>query len=406
MTAPLSDDPASTDHVLGYPREQVEALCRELLDLRREIRGERSDAEFAHLRKLERWGRWCTAAGYATGWVAPNLVSAGLIGLGKSTRWAIVNHPISHGGYDGVPGIPERYTRKRFAKGWRRLIDWFDWITPEAWHQEHDIMHHFSLGETGDPDVVERNFDWLRDNKLPLGARYLLASAMAATWKFSYYAPTTLMELQIARARAAGEPEPPHSILVEDLWDPRSARGRELWTSCFLPYAGVHFLFVPAAFLPLGPWAVFSTWCNAILGEIVANVHGYVVIAPNHTGDDMTRFDEPGEGRAEFFLRQITGSVNFRTGGDFNDWLHGWLNYQIEHHLFPSMSQLEYQKLQPRVKALCEKYGVPYVQESVWRRVAKTLDVMVGKRSMKRWPREAPRPSRREFAPVDRAAVA
>jgi hypothetical protein len=35
---------------------------------------------------------------------------------------------------------------------------------------------------------------------------------------------------------------------------------------------------------------------------------------------------------------------------------------QIEHHLWPDMSMLAYQRVAPKVKACCEKYGVPYVQ--------------------------------------------
>ena len=32
----------------------------------------------------------------------------------------------------------------------------------------------------------------------------------------------------------------------------------------------------------------------------------------------------------DFYLRAVIGSANFRTGGNVNDFLHGWLNYQIE----------------------------------------------------------------------------
>ena len=35
--------------------------------------------------------------------------------------------------------------------------------------------------------------------------------------------------------------------------------------------------------------------------------------------------------------------VNFNTGSDANDFMHGWLNYQIEHHMFPDLSMLSYQ---------------------------------------------------------------
>jgi len=36
------------------------------------------------------------------------------------------------------------------------------------------------------------------------------------------------------------------------------------------------------------------------------------------------------------------------------------------------------------VKALCEKHNIPYIQESVFTRLRKTLDIMVGKTSMLR----------------------
>ena len=88
-------------------------------------------------------------------------------------------------------------------------------------------------------------------------------------------------------------------------------------------------------------------------------------------------------------LRQVIASVNFRTGaphttlGDLNDFLHGWLNYQIEHHAFPQLSMLSYQKSAPLMRAICEKHGVPYVQQNVFRRLKKTADIMVGATSMR-----------------------
>ncbi len=37
-----------------------------------------------------------------------------------------------------------------------------------------------------------------------------------------------------------------------------------------------------------------------------------------------------------------------------------YLNFQIEHHLFPSMPQYNHPKIAHRVKALFEKHGVEY----------------------------------------------
>ncbi|XP_052812522.1 acyl-CoA 6-desaturase-like [Mya arenaria] len=45
----------------------------------------------------------------------------------------------------------------------------------------------------------------------------------------------------------------------------------------------------------------------------------------------------------------------------FNDWFTGHLNFQIEHHLFPTMPRHNLYKIAPLVKSLCEKHNVPYI---------------------------------------------
>eukprot|EP01082_Thalassiosira_pseudonana_P004600 g4054.t1 g4054 contig15:244867-245283(-) len=89
-----------------------------------------------------------------------------------------------------------------------------------------------------------------------------------------------------------------------------------------------------------------------------------------------------------FYLRQVLASVDFWTGSDINDFMHGYLNYQIEHHLWPSLSMLSYKRSQPLVKALCKKHGVPYVQENVFKRLKKTVDIMTGASSMRWFPED------------------
>lgn len=46
------------------------------------------------------------------------------------------------------------------------------------------------------------------------------------------------------------------------------------------------------------------------------------------------------------------------------DWWMSYLNFQIEHHLFPSMPQFRHPHISPRVKAFFEKHGLPYQQRS------------------------------------------
>ena len=73
------------------------------------------------------------------------------------------------------------------------------------------------------------------------------------------------------------------------------------------------------------------------------------------------------------------GSVNYCTGSDVIDASQGFLNYQVEHHLFPNLPLSQYQKMQPIVKELCTKYNIEYRQENVFKRVKMTADLMVGR---------------------------
>jgi len=50
----------------------------------------------------------------------------------------------------------------------------------------------------------------------------------------------------------------------------------------------------------------------------------------------------------------------------FNDWFTGHLNFQIEHHLFPTMPRHNLYKIAPMVRSLCEKHNVPYTVKPLW----------------------------------------
>merc|ERR1711988_1585170 len=139
-------------------------------------------------------------------------------------------------------------------------------------------------------------------------------------------------------------------------------------------------------------WAAVA---NLALSDVLSNIHSFIIIATNHCGDDMYKFENsivPRSGSS--YMRAVTSSSNFRTANgvgkpvhgftaDLNDFLHGWLNYQVEHHAFPQLSMLSYQKSAPQMRAICERHGVPYVQQNVFRRLKKTADIMVGATSMR-----------------------
>lgn len=82
--------------------------------------------------------------------------------------------------------------------------------------------------------------------------------------------------------------------------------------------------------------------------------------APNHKGMPLV----PKDLRVDFLRRQVLMSRNIR-GGRVTDFMMGGLNYQIEHHLFPSMPRPNLIKVRPLVRAHCERHGVQYTETSL-----------------------------------------
>jgi fatty acid desaturase len=380
--------------LLHFDHLDYRALGDEIKEIRLDLDADRSEADLKHLRKIERWGRLCTLAGYATAWIVPNPLSAFLISQGNFTRWTMVAHHVTHRGYDKTPGAPQRYNSKHFARRWRRFVDWLDWIVPDAWDYEHNVFHHYYTGEVTDPDLVERNVDFFRTWRMPIPIKAVVIAFFMCTWKLLYYAPNTIWILQQVRARkqkARSDQGKLREVVPDDhrpvttlrLLLPISAEGREFWRRSVLPYGIVRFVLTPLLFLPLGNWAAICVLINVLIAEVFTNIHTFLMIVPSHAASDLYRFTTPVAGRNEFYVRQIIGTSNYRCGSDLNDFLHGFLNYQIEHHLWSDLSMRQYQQVQPRVKALCEKYGIPYVQESIFTRFFKLWKILLGVESMR-----------------------
>lgn len=359
-------------------------FARELDALHARLRAGIGEADRAHYRKLKRWSLGASLLGLGTSWLAANPLSVLLLALGNVTRWAVVAHHSSHGAMDEVPGAPAHETSRRFARGLRRWVDWMDWIHPDAWHHEHDFLHHARTGDPGDPDITELNVRLLRASAAPRPLKWLVIAFFACTWKLTYYAPNTFHILWRERQRRAGArllPESREAFLRTLL--PFSREGLAFWWQCALPYVAFRFMALPALFLPLGAGAAANALLNLLAAELVANAWAFFIIVPNHSGEDLHRFEDKAKDKAEYYLRQVVGSTNFTCGTDTVDFLQGFLNYQVEHHLWPRLPPLKLQQAQPEVKALCAKYGIPYVQESVHRRAARLVRLLLGDASMR-----------------------
>jgi fatty acid desaturase len=90
--------------------------------------------------------------------------------------------------------------------------------------------------------------------------------------------------------------------------------------------------------------------------------------APNHKGMPILLASD----KTDFLRRQVLTSRNVR-GGWLTDLALGGLNYQIEHHLFPSMPRPNLRRAQALVAAFCADRDVPYTQTSLLASYAQAL---------------------------------
>jgi fatty acid desaturase len=93
-----------------------------------------------------------------------------------------------------------------------------------------------------------------------------------------------------------------------------------------------------------------------------------ISFAPNHKG--MPLLD--GDDQCDFLRRQALTSRNV-TGGWLTDLALGGLNYQIEHHLFPSMPRPNLRKAQPLIREFCRQRELSYCQTSLTDSYAQAL---------------------------------
>ncbi|MFI8593138.1 fatty acid desaturase family protein [Microbacterium sp. NPDC078428] len=109
--------------------------------------------------------------------------------------------------------------------------------------------------------------------------------------------------------------------------------------------------------LPLGMAFAFLGVQLAVFG-----VYMGAAFAPNHKG--MPIIDR--DAKLDFFSKQVRTSRNV-SGGWWATWLMGGLNYQVEHHLFPSMPRPHLAQAREIVREACVSFDVPYSETTLWR---------------------------------------
>jgi fatty acid desaturase len=209
----------------------------------------------------------------------------------------------------------------------------------QGWWVDKHNRHHSHPNHAGkDPDIADGVLAWTHEQ----------ASRRRAIGRF-----LTLRQGQLFFPLLLLEGLNLHVSSVRSLRQ-RPARRRLIEAGALLIH-GAAYLTVLFTVLSPGKAIVFMLVHKAVFGLYMGST-----FAPNHKG--MPVFD--ADAKIDYLRRQVLTSRNVR-GGRMIDFLLGGLNYQIEHHLFPSMTRPSLRRAQPTVQAYCRKHGISYSQTSL-----------------------------------------
>lgn len=118
----------------------------------------------------------------------------------------------------------------------------------------------------------------------------------------------------------------------------------------------------------IGLWKgiVFLLVQQALFGLYMASV-----FAPNHKGMLIVGKDEP----MDFLRLQVLTARNVKAH-PITDFWYGGLNYQVEHHLFPSMARNQLREAQGIIRKFCEERQIAYYETSIINSYVEILDYL------------------------------
>lgn len=221
-------------------------------------------------------------------------------------------------------------------------------VSANFWRQKHLVVHH------PHPNVVGVDKD---ADLAPVFAldqeEYARAKGLHRWWYRNqiYFLPVVLIGNYFSVAWDAW------MFLFRRLADPRHRDASHLWDLFALLLHLVVWLIVPMMIFDPIDVLVFTLVRFTIMSYAM-----FALFAPAHYPADALLVDKSALGK-NFLMLQTLTTINFR-GGPIGRLLCGGVDYQIEHHLFPTISHRHYPEMSRHVKAFCEKHGYPYRSES------------------------------------------
>jgi fatty acid desaturase len=270
---------------------------------------------------------WALFVMVGNSWTA--LAVAPLVGM-MFTQLGFIGHDAGH---NQVFGTRRRNRVLGLTVGNALIGLSFGW-----WVPKHNA-HHAHPNEMGrDPDMGEGvALAW---SDAPGNGRGPLASWLAR-WQAPLFFPLMLL-------RSGGM----HVLGIQRLLRRRD-HASAVEASLLMLHAALYLTVVLWVLSPLRALAFIA------VQQAVFSLYLGISFAPNHKGMPIIE----SATAAGFARRQVVTARNIR-GGRLTTFLLGGLNYQIEHHLFPSMPRPSLRRVQGLVRDFCAATDLGYSEES------------------------------------------
>src|SRR6478735_7247832 len=336
--------------------EEVEALGAELDELRAEIEASRGASDAAYINRLITIQRRLAAAGrltlFASRWKPAFFAGAAMLGIAKILENMEIGHNVMHGQWDWM-NDPEIH-----SSNW----EWDTAQPAEQWKHSHNYVHHQFTNVLGhDNDIGYGVLRMAREQKWhPHNLGQPVYNALLAGL-FQWGVALHDLDLEAIRK---GKKDP---VEMKRQLRQIGRKGRNQILKDYVVYPAL-----------TGPAWKSTLKANAT-ANLTRNLWSYMIIFCGHFPDGALHFTEEeleDETRAEWYLRQMLGSANFG-GGRTLHVLSGSLGYQIEHHLFRDLPSNRYPEIAVKVRALCEKYDIPYTIGPLHRQYGQALRTII-----------------------------
>ncbi|MEV0357621.1 acyl-CoA desaturase [Nocardia sp. NPDC050697] len=327
------------DGPLVLSPEDIEEIGRALDELRDRVSADLGERDREYLYKVIKAQRGFEVAGRGLmylGFLPPFwLAAVASLSVSKILDNMEIGHNVMHGQYDWMrePDINSRE------------FEWDNVCPADQWRHSHNYMHHTFTNIHGmDRDIgygILRMDEGQKWNPYYLG-NPLYAFLLMVLFEWGVMLHDAEAENIVQGKRKWADLKP----LIKGWW---KKAGRQTLKD---------YVVFPALTGPL----FLSTLAGNATANLVRNVWAYSIIFCGHFPNGVQTFTQDetmDETRGEWYIRQMLGSANIE-GGKLFHIMSGNLSHQIEHHLFPDLPASRYPEMAPEVRALCEKFGLPY----------------------------------------------